>query len=201
VPGKARLYQHQLPLLVTDWRERWGCELPVAWVQLPNFSGNGRDLPSVREAMAKTLRLPRTGMAVTIDIGETKDIHPKNKQEVGRRLSLWALHEVYGKTEVAFRGPHFSGMEIRDSTVIITVSDAKELRLKDDSLAISGFQIAGADQVWKPAQARLESGKITATSSEVNAPVAIRYAWENDPQVNLVNEAGLPLAPFRTDTW
>jgi sialate O-acetylesterase len=102
VPEKARLYQHQLPLLVTDWRERWGCELPVAWVQLPNFSGNGRDLPSVREAMAKTLRLPRTGMAVTIDIGETKDIHPKNKQEVGRRLSLWALHEVYGKTEVAF---------------------------------------------------------------------------------------------------
>src|SRR6185436_18676384 len=97
-PAKAPYYLYQLPLLINDWRSRWGDEFPFAWVQLPNFRGAGRDWPTVREAMLKTLALPKTGMAITIDVGEENDIHPKNKQEVGHRLALWALGSVYGQS-------------------------------------------------------------------------------------------------------
>ncbi|MFN9915354.1 MAG: sialate O-acetylesterase, partial [Pirellulaceae bacterium] len=94
-PGVSQYYQYQLPLLVQDWRRRWGEELPAAWVQLPGFVREGEDWMEVRDAMLKTLRLPRTGMAITTDIGEANDIHPQNKQEVGRRLELWAQRESY----------------------------------------------------------------------------------------------------------
>ncbi len=112
-PGKGLLYQYQLPLLVTDWRTRWGQELPFAWVQLPNFQRPGEGWMQVREGMLKTLRLPKTGMAITIDIGDPNDIHPKNKQDVGRRLALWALGDVYGKQLGATSGPLPEGHEIR----------------------------------------------------------------------------------------
>ena len=104
-PEKAQYYQYQLPLLISDWRKRWGYDFPFAWAQLPNFSGAGRDWPTVREGMLKTLALPNTGMGINIDIGDSKNIHPKNKQEVGRRLSLWALGTVYEKDVAAVSGP------------------------------------------------------------------------------------------------
>lgn len=199
-PEKARFYQHQLPLLVTDWRQRWGAEFPFAWVQLPNFLGNGRDWPTVREAMAKTLRLPKTGMAVTIDIGDTRDIHPKNKQEAGRRLSLWALSQVYGRGDVVFKGPSLASHEERGAEMVVRFSDAEGLKTTDGAPP-PAFQIAGEDRAWHPAVARIEGTTVILKADGVAKPVAARYAWENDPKCTLVNAAGLPAAPFRTDAW
>ena len=200
VPAKAGFYQHQLPLLVTDWRRRWGSEFPFAWVQLPNFAGTGRDLPLVREAMLKTLRLPHTGMAVTIDIGETKDIHPKNKQEVGRRLSLWALHSVYERKDVPPAAPLPAGHEIAGGEIRLSFHHAEGLKTRDGG-KVTGFQIAAADRRWLPAEARIDGSKVIVSHPQVSQPAAVRYAWENDPVCNLVNAAGLPASPFRTDDW
>ncbi|MEQ1854562.1 MAG: sialate O-acetylesterase, partial [Chthoniobacteraceae bacterium] len=121
---KPPFYEHQLALLVTDWRKRWGYEFPFAWVQLPNFVRPGDGWPLVREAMLKTLKLPKTGMAITIDIGEQKDIHPKNKQEVGRRLSLWALSSVYGKKVESASGPLPAGHEVHGDKITLKFTHA-----------------------------------------------------------------------------
>jgi len=197
---RAPLYVHQLSALVTDWRARWGEELPFAWVQLPNFTRPGEGWPLMRESMLKTLSLPKTGMAVTIDIGEAKDIHPKNKQEVGRRLSLWALGTVYGRKVAATSGPLPAGHEIKGAEVIVTLAHAEGLKTRDGG-PVKGFQLAGADKQWKPATARIEGAKLIVTSAEVAAPIALRYAWLDFPETNLVNSADLPASPFRTDDW
>lgn len=197
---RAPLYVHQLSALVTDWRARWGEELPFAWVQLPNFSRPGEGWPLMRESMLKTLSLPKTGMAVTIDIGEAKDIHPKNKQEVGRRLSLWALGNVYGRKVAAASGPLPAGDEIKGAEVVVTLTHAEGLKTRDGA-PVKGFQLAGTDKQWKPATARIDGAKLVVTSAEVAAPVALRYAWLDFPETNLVNSADLPASPFRTDDW
>lgn len=197
---RAPLYVHQLSALVTDWRARWGEELPFAWVQLPNFTRPGEGWPLMREAMLKTLSLPKTGMAVTIDIGEAKDIHPKNKQEVGRRLSLWALGNVYGRKVAAASGPLPAGHEIKGAEVVVTLTHAEGLKTRDGA-PVKGFQLAGTDKQWKPATARIDGTKLVVTSAEVAAPVALRYAWLDFPETNLVNSADLPASPFRTDDW
>ena len=198
---RAPLYVHQLSALVTDWRARWGEELPFAWVQLPNFSRPGEGWPLMRESMLKTLSLPKTGMAVTIDIGEAKDIHPKNKQEVGRRLSLWALGNVYGRKVAAASGPLPAGHEIKGGEVVVTLTHAEGLKTRDGA-PVKGFQLAGTDKQWKPATARIDGARwLVVTSAEVAAPVALRYAWLDFPETNLVNSADLPASPFRTDDW
>lgn len=199
-PDKAQFYSAQLSLLVKDWRARWGYDFPMAWVQLPNFRAATRDWPGTREQMLKTLALPKTGMAITIDIGDERDIHPKNKQEVGRRLSLWALGEVYGKKVPATSGPLPAGHEVRGSEVVLSFKHTDGgLQAKGGEL--TGFTIAGADKQWKPAQARIEGGKVIVSSAEVKQPAAVRYAWEDCPTCNLTNGAGLPASPFRTDDW
>ena len=199
-PGKGPLYQYQLPTLVTDWRTRWGEELPFAWVQLPNFERPGEDWMLVREAMLKTLRLPQTGMAITVDIGESKNIHPKNKQEVGRRLAQWALGDVYRKNVPATCGPLPVGHEVRGTELVISFKHTEGgLQVKDG--ALKGFIIAGEDRQWKPASARVVDDKVIVCSPEVQKPAAVRYAWQADPVCNLYNGAGLPASPFRTDDW
>jgi sialate O-acetylesterase len=199
-PGKGPYYQYQLPLLVNDWRARWGEELPFAWVQLPNFGREGDGWSLVREAMLKTLSLPKTGMAVTVDIGETKDIHPKNKQDVGGRLALWALGDVYGKTVPATSGPLPTEHEVKGDSITVTFLHADGGMVAKGG-ELKGFIVAGEDQQWKPAQARIVGKTVVVSSSEVSKPVAVRYAWSADPHCNLFNEAGLPASPFRTDDW
>jgi sialate O-acetylesterase len=195
-PGKAEFYQYQLPLLIKDWRTRWGYEFPVAWVQLPNFGGPGRDWPTVREAMLKSLAVPKTGMAITIDIGEEKDIHPKNKQDVGKRLALWALGEVYDKP-VPTSGPLPAGHERRGNAIAVRFSHVHGgLVAKGGEL--QGFEIAGKDGNWKPASARIDGDAIIVSAPEIPEPAAVRYAWSNFPTCNLYNIAGLPASPFRT---
>ncbi|MBL9114566.1 MAG: hypothetical protein JNJ83_06125 [Verrucomicrobiaceae bacterium] len=196
---KAPYYQFQLPLLVQDWRKRWNMpNAPFAWVQLPNFVGRGNGWCIVREAMLKTLTLPNTGMAVTIDVGDPKDIHPKNKQAVGDRLARWALGSAYGQ-KVATCGPLMKSHEIIGPHVVIKMNHADGGLIGKDGL--QGFVICGEDQVWKTATVKIDDSKLFVSSPEVPKPVAVRYAWHETPPVTLWNAAGLPASPFRTDNF
>jgi sialate O-acetylesterase len=197
---KAPFYQYQLPLLVNDWRKRWGSEIPFAWVQLPNFTRPGEGWPIVREAMLKALKLPKTGMAITIDIGEQKNIHPANKQEVGRRLSLWALSSVYGKKVESASGPLPAGHEIHGDKITLKFTHA-DGGLKAKGGDLTGFMVAGEDKQWKKAATQIEGDKVIVCSPQIAKPVAVRYAWQDWPECNLTNGAGLPASPFRTDDW
>lgn len=196
-PETAELYHELLTLLITDWRIRWGQpELPFAWVQLPNYGApENRNWPAVRDAMLETLEQPHTGMAIALDIGDPRDIHPKNKQEIGRRLALWALHDVYGRDLVA-SGPIPIGTTLEGRSLVVRFRHADGgLELRG---ATVGFETAGADGVWKPAEARVENDTLTLSSPDVALPHAARYAWSNNPTAVLFNKAGLPATPFRT---
>jgi sialate O-acetylesterase len=197
-PAKAPYYEQQLQLLVQDWRSRWGYDFPFAWAQLPNFEGEGRDWPTIREAMLKSLVLPKTGMGINIDIGDKKDIHPKNKQEVGRRLSLWALGTVYHQSVVATSGPLPLEHKIQGNEIVVSFQHANG-GLVAKGGTVKGFMIAGQEEIWKPATARIDGTAVIVSSPEIEKPVSVRYAWENFPECNLFNGAGLPASPFRTD--
>lgn len=204
--GFAPLYEFQLPLLIDDWRERWGQgDFPFAWVQLANYRQvtNSPNPVShwarVREGMLKALAVTNTGMAVTIDIGMADNIHPINKQEVGRRLGLWARSQVYGET-IPFSGPLPTGHKLSGEKIIVSFKHADGgLMVKDGELR--GFVIAGADKAWHWAKARIVGETVVVSSPEVKSPVAVRYAWADNPKCNLYNGAGLPASPFRTDVW
>jgi len=194
----ADLYGVQLPLLIQDWRSRWGQgDFPFAWVQLPNFETQAKGWPTVREAMRRSLSVPNTGMAIAIDIGDPKDIHPVNKQDVGHRLALWALATVYGQA-VPYSGPlpgkpTFEGGKAR---VVFAHADGG-LQAKGE---LKGFEVAGEDGKWHPADAKID-GKdaVVAASAGVAKPVAVRYLWTNNPTATLYNAAGLPASPFTSE--
>ncbi len=203
----AKLYETQLPLLIQDWRTRWGQgDFPFAWVQLPNYKkrteepGAASDWAVMRESMLHSLSaVPNSGMAVTIDVGDAATIHPKNKQPVGHRLALWALATVYGE-KVVFSGPLPAGRKISGAEVTLSFTHTEGGLVAKDGEP-KGFAIAGADKKWVWAQARIEGDKVIVSSAEVKSPVAVRYAWADNPDCNLYNGSGLPASPFRTDTW
>jgi sialate O-acetylesterase len=153
----------------------------------------------VQEQMLKTLAVPNTGMAITIDVGEADDIHPKNKQDVGKRLALWALGTTYGK-DLVFSGPLCKSMTKQDGAIIVEFDHVGGgLVAKGDTL--KGFAIAGEDKKFVFAEAKIVRDKVSVSSPEVKTPVAVRYAWAPNPDVNLYNKDGLPASPFRTDNW
>ncbi|MGB7267228.1 MAG: sialate O-acetylesterase [Terracidiphilus sp.] len=202
VGGKAgvALYPHVMDTLVTDWRSLWGeGDFPFYAVQLPGLK-NVSNNPMVREAQAQILSLPNTGLAVTIDVGDPDNVHPKNKEPVGERLALIALANTY-KQKLEYSGPRYSSMQIQGSSIRIHFTHAGGgLVAKDGPL--QWFQIAGADQHFVDANAVIDGDTIVVKSPSVPAPVAVRYAWANYPfGCNLYNAAGLPAAPFRTDDW
>lgn len=196
----GKFYAEQLSMLVKDWRMQWAQgDFPFAWVQLPNFHNERfSGWCEVRESMLKTLSMPHTGMAICLDLGHPTDIHPQNKQEVGRRLGLWAMAKVYGR-ELAWSGPLPKTQTFENSSAICTFDHGEGLKAREG--AIEGFELAGADKVYHPATANIEGGKVIVTSAAVSSPIAVRYAWKDDPKANLVNAAGLPASPFRTDEW
>lgn len=201
VGGRAgvALYPRVMETLVRDWRGLWGeGDFPFYVVQLAaldNVSNN----PAVREAQAKILALPHTGMAVTIDIGDEKDVHPHNKEPLGERLATLALAETYGR-KVEFSGPVYVAAKADGGAMQVTFSHAAGLMAKGG--ALHGFEVAGADQVFVAADAAVSGGGVVVRSAQVAAPVAVRYAWANYPAgANLYNGAGLPAAPFRSDDW
>ena len=199
-PEQARLYRDQLPTLIKDWRTRWGYDFPFAWAQLPNFTGRAEGWCLVREGQLKSLAVPTTGMAITVDIGDAGNIHPKNKQETARRLSLWALGTVYGKKVPTTSGPLPTSQKFRSDEVVLSFSHADSgLVAKNGDL--KGFIIAGSDHQWLPAQAKIKGKQVIVSNSAVKNPVAVRYGWQDDPDCNLYNGAGLPASPFRTDDW
>lgn len=198
-PADAGLYQLYLTTLVTDWRSRWNEELPFAWVQLPNFKREGDGWMLVREAMLKALEIPNTGMAITIDIGSPTNIHPANKQDVGKRLAMWALGTVYGATTVSTSGPLPAGRQVlRGGDVMISFKHA-DCGLIARGGPLAGFAIAGADGIWKPATARIEGNAVLVKHAEIPQPAAVRYGWADNPNCNLFNGAGLPASPFRME--
>lgn len=201
VPERAPFYGRQLRALVEDWRSRWGQgAFPFAWAQLPNFEGPGRNWPLVREGMMDALSAANTGMGINIDIGEPGDIHPKNKQEVGRRLALWALGAVYGKPG-ARSGPLPERHAVEGAEVVVQFRHADGGLTAKDGEPLRGFEVAGDDRRWVAASARIDGERVRVSSPEVARPVAARYAWSNNPSCNLYNGAGLPASPFRTERW
>jgi sialate O-acetylesterase len=189
--------------MITAWRERFGQgDLPFYWVQLASFkagNGEGRDWAFLREAQTRTLSLNATGMAVTIDIGEPDDIHPKNKQDVGRRLWRVARAQTYGRGG-EYSGPIFERVELAGDRLRVHFAHVTGGLVARDGGAKS-LEIAGSDQVFRPASGAIEGDTLIVSSPEVKAPVAVRYAWKNSPEANLYNGAGLPAVPFRSDDW
>jgi sialate O-acetylesterase len=199
----AALYPRLQATLIRDWRRRWGQgDFPFLFVQLaslnapPTEPGNSR-LAAMREAQATSLALPQTGMAVTIDIGEAKDVHPRNKQDVGRRLALIAEAQVYGRS-VTSSGPVFESMSIEGRSARIRFRHT-EGGLVAQGGTLAGFAIAGKDGTFAWADARIDGETVVVSSPRVEEPAIVRYAWADNPPATLSNGAGLPARPFRTD--
>ncbi len=195
-------YRTLFPAMITDWREQWGQgDFPFYFVQLANFMAEkatpaDSQWAELREAQLLTLQLRNTGMAVIIDIGDALDVHPKNKQDVGKRLALSALAQTYGQT-IPYSGPLFAAAEVEGTAIRVTFEHANGgLLCRGEQL--TGFAIAGKDKEFVWADARIDGDSIIVSKP---APVAVRYAWADNPVANLYNGAGLPASPFRTDDW
>ncbi|HEX8547281.1 MAG TPA: sialate O-acetylesterase [Cytophagaceae bacterium] len=200
-------YRSIFPNMIKDWRNQWGLgSFPFVYVQLANFM-QSYDYPTtsawaeLREAQTMALSLPNTAMAVAIDIGETGDIHPKNKLDVGKRLALGAIKVAYNDN-VVYSGPLYEGMTVEGNKVRLKFTNTGSgLQIKNGS-ELKEFAIAGADQKFVSATAKIEGNTVLVSSEKIQNPVAVRYAWADNPiNVNLYNKEGLPASPFRTDSW
>lgn len=215
--SRAKQYRTLFPDMIQAWRDEWGRgDFPFYFVQLANFSDQ-EGWPELREAQTMALELPETGMAVSIDIGDPDDIHPKNKQDVGRRLALWALAKTYGQTEprsllgrlpvvgehfqkpIPHSGPLFEKARFRDEQVQLSFNHVYGGLETRDGDALRGFTIAGDDGIFREADAEIDGEAIIVSHPEIDRPTAVRYAWGINPDANLVNSAGLPASPFRVD--
>jgi len=219
--SNALEYRKLFPMMIQDWRKRWAQgDFPFLFVQLPNFRpppktpDDKADWARVREAQFQTLSLPKTGMAVTIDVGAAENLHPGDKTNVALRLARVARKVAYGE-DLVYTGPLFDSMKVEGGQVRITFkpdslgggltigsapkSDGKP-GLPPDSV-LRGFALAGKDQKWVWSDAKIDGESVIVSSSEVPEPIAVRYAWADNPPCNLYNKEGLPASPFRTDDW
>jgi len=203
--GRSYQYRKLFKAMITDWRNRWGRgDFPFLTVQLANFRSRS-DKPTasawaeLREAQLMSLELPNTGLAVIIDIGAANDIHPRNKQDVGKRLALWALGNTYDKN-IVFSGPLYSGMQKEGSKIRVRFKHTGSgLVARGDKLA--AFSIAGKDMKFVWADTKIDGNTVLVWSDKIKNPAAVRYGWQNNPPCNLYNKEGLPASPFRTDSW
>jgi sialate O-acetylesterase len=204
--GEAFRYRKLFPAMINGWRRAWGeGEFPFFFVQLANYTHSppepaDSEWAELREAQLMALSLPDTGMAVTVDIGDPDDIHPRNKQEVGRRLALAARALVYGE-RITYSGPTYDGMAIEGQQIRLRFKHVGGGLIASGSEKLEGFAIAGEDRAFVWADANIQGDTVVVSSSYVPKPVAVRYAWANDPPSNLYNKEGLPASPFRTDNW
>jgi sialate O-acetylesterase len=203
--SRAFQYRTLFPSLIRDWRRAWGIgNFPFDFVQLANYMAR-RDQPGdsewaeLREAQAMALAMPNTGMATAVDIGVADDIHPLNKQGVGRRLALVALSRNYGRA-IEFSGPVYRSHKVKGAKVRLRFAHAAGLAVRDGG-ALKGFAVAGDDRRFVWAQAQIDGDSVVVWSDAVAKPVAVRYGWADNPDADLVNGAGLPAPPFRTDAW
>ena len=199
-------YRTLFPMMITDWRIRWQQGyVPFLYVQLPNYRKRQQEpmesqWAELREAQAMALSQPNTGMVCTIDLGEAESIHPVNKQDVGLRLALQAEKTVYGKN-IPASGPMYSSYRIEGSAILVRFTDNGSGLTTNDHLSPRGFTVAGPDKKFYNANAKIEKGEIRISSGKVTNPVAVRYAWSDNPDCNTTNADGFPIIPFRTDTW
>ncbi|MBL7857418.1 MAG: sialate O-acetylesterase [Cyclobacteriaceae bacterium] len=204
--GRAEEYRQLLPALIADWRKQWQqSNLPFLYAQLPNFmdvnySPEESGWATVRDAQLRTLRVPNTGMAVTIDLGEWNDIHPGNKKPVGERLALAAQKVAYGDIHVVSSGPLYKSHKVVGNKIVISFSDAGSGLLAIDGEELHHFAIAGVDKKFVWANALLDNGTVVVWSDKILEPHYVRYAWADNPQgANLYNREGLPASPFTTE--
>ena len=204
--GRAYEYRSLFPNMIKDWRAKWDQgNFPFYFVQLANYKPVSKfpaesEWAELREAQLMTLSLDNTGMAVIIDIGEANDIHPKNKQDVGKRLALIARHHDYNE-DVIYSGPLYKSHEIEKDKVRLYFDHIGGGLVAKGGVALKGFSIAGSDRKFYWADARIEGETVLVSSSKVSNPLAVRYAWADNPVCNFYNEADLPASPFRTDNW
>ncbi len=213
--GDAAEYATLFPVMITDWRAHWGQgDFPFLFVQLANYTNakdpNSVNWPVLRESQAKALSLPNTGMATAIDIGNPNDIHPRDKLDVGARLALVARHVAYGENLV-YAGPTFDSIKVEGNKIRVSYTNigggltlgtppwTPDGNPLPPPTALTGFEIAGADKNWVPAQAVIDGQTVVVSSDQLAAPVAVRYDWADSPSGNLYNKDGLPAFPFRTE--
>jgi sialate O-acetylesterase len=206
--ARAAQYRTLFPALIQGWRNAWNRpDLPFLFVQLANYQPDqlqpaDYEWAELREAQARTLALPHTGMAVAIDLGNRDDIHPRNKQEVGRRLALTASRVAYADTRAVSQGPTPGQLKTTGNTIRLQLqANGSGIVIRQPDSTLTSFAIAGTDRRFHWATARLEGNTLVLSSPQVLAPVAVRYAWSNNPLLLLYNHEGLPAAPFRTDNW
>jgi sialate O-acetylesterase len=205
--GRAYQYRDLFPLMIKSWRDEWGIgDFPFYWVQLADYRAEKpkpaeSDWAELREAQTRTLALPNTGEAVIVDLGEGQDIHPRNKQDVAKRLVRWALAKDYG-VKVPYQSPTYKSMETKDGKVVLTFDHVGGGLKAFDFPEVRGFAVAGSDKAFVWAKAKLVGkNKVEVWSDEVSDPAAVRYAWADNPGCNLYSREGLPVTPFRTDDW
>lgn len=207
--GRAIQYRKAFPLMINDWRKQWKQgDFPFYFVQLATYqadngtSEKGSSWAELREAQTMTLSLPNTGMSVTTDIGDVKDIHPKNKQDVGKRLAAIALSKTYGKNNI-YSGPTYQAFKTDGNKAIVSFTNVGSGLMTQDKYGyLKGFEVAGADQKFYYARAYIDGDKVILTADAVANPIAVRYGWADDAgDDNLFNKDGFPAPPFRTDNW
>lgn len=206
--GRPEQYAELFPAMIEDWRNRWGQgNFPFYWVQLAAFrerqpSGPDASWPFLREAQSSTMKLPRTGEAVTIDIGDGADIHPWEKEEVARRLVRWALVHEYGAESLAHASPRITGWEREGDQIVIRFAHADGGLVSKEYRVVHGFAVAGEDREWHQVEGQLTDGREVRIDVPGDLDVAaVRYGWADNPLVNLYSAEGLPVAPWRSDSW
>ena len=202
--GAGMHYNDMMKGLIQGWRSVWGQgEFPFLYVQLAPFKYGAAPtaLPEIWEAQTATLSFPNTGMAVVTDIANTSDIHPRNKQDVGKRLALWALAKTYGKDDLVYSGPLYESMVVEGGRIRLKFQHVGGGLKSRDGKPLDWFSIAGEDKKFTPATATIDGESIVVESPQVASPVAVRFGWNQLAEPNLSNQAGLPASPFRTDRW
>lgn len=204
---RSEQYRTLFPTMITAWRDAFGQgDVPFLFVQLANYVSEydtpaGSAWAELREAQSMTLKLPNTAMAVAIDIGHPTDIHPTDKRTVGVRLALAAEHVAYGRNLV-YSGPVFQAMEVDGARVKVWFDHVGGgLTTRGGGDSVTGFAVAGEDQKFVPADARIDGDAVVLTAKGVDNPAAVRYGWASNPTIDLYNKEGLPAVPFRTDNW
>jgi sialate O-acetylesterase len=206
--GEGMMYYEKMKALIKGWRTVWDQgDFPYYFVQLApyRYVRNRQDakspqmLPEIWEAQTATLKLPNTGMAVTVDIGNINDIHPRNKQDVGKRLALWALAKVYGKDKIVYSGPLYKSMKAEGNKIRLSFDHVGSGLTSRDSKDLNWFMIAGEDKEFVEAKAVIDGDTVVVSSDKVKNPVAVRFGWDELAEPNLSNKEGLPASPFRTD--
>lgn len=199
--NSASTYTKLFTSLIDNWRDNWGYNFPFYYVQIAPFKYKEKDAGVLlREAQLKAIKHDNVGMVVVSDIGNINDIHPGNKQDVGKRLGNWALVKTYNHSGIAYSGPLYKQMETKKNKAIISF-DYAESGLMMKGKKLTHFEIAGADQQFVKAKAKISGNKVIVSSKQVKQPVAVRFAWDNIAEPNLFNKEGLPASAFRTDDW